>query len=284
MQDQINFCDDAPDEIWDTIVAMVDENRAPGRNLPQMYREGYNYLRRWRAASRTDLPALRRDFPVLCPAHMLYCNQKSEKWIVEAGLLSEVDPYKLSEYICKDTAIIEKYHDLFFNVRSKLQSRGYILNQILLPAFSRGVSERDYDLMYKTIAYCLGWSVFSEFIDYKALSDDSRMRLQEGFRDNMIKLGYVASRRLEVNNFNATLVIDSCIKMQEMEREARLNMAQGGSVVNLLGELLVKCKTVIAAPSPTLMLDEPRAEGMINGMRVIEYGQPIPAEENHGKA
>ena len=283
MKDEIDFCDNAPDETWDTIVAMVDENRAPGRNLPPIYKEGYTYLRRWRSASRTELPALRRDFPVLCPAHMLYCNQRSEKWIVEAGLLSEVESQKLADYISKDPAVIDKYHELFFSVKDKLHSRGYILNQILLPAFSRGMSDRDYDLMYKTIAYCLGWDTFSEFIDYKALSDDSRAKLQEGFRDNMIKLGYIASRRLEVNNFNATLVIDSCIKMQELEREARLSMTQGGTVVNLLGDLLTKCKTVIAAPSPTFLLDEPRAESMINDVKLIEYG-PIPVEEKHGKA
>lgn len=52
--------------------------------------------------------------------------------------------------------IVETYEALFFNVREKIQHRSYILNCVLGPAIHRGLSEREFDLLWKLYGYFLG--------------------------------------------------------------------------------------------------------------------------------
>lgn len=272
MTESIDFCENTPSELWDTVVAMVDEKRAPSRrDEDEVYRRGFNFLKRWRTSTKVDRWAMKRDYPTLFSAFVLYANPQSEKWMIEAGLLTETPVEKIAEYVGQAVEVIKDYALFFFNVRSRLRSRGYILNQIMMPAFARGMHQRDYDMLFKTMAYCMGWDVFTEFLDKRSMSAQTRSKLSDGFKDNLIKLGYIATQRIEVNNFNATMVIELCLKLAEMERATGLGASNDEAMV-LMQSLLSQCKLAIMPTDAKFMeFDEPRAYTMLTGAATEGY-------------
>lgn len=75
---------------------------------------------------------------------------------IEAQILARCDDYAVGFRCGVPPTVIEAYEALFFNVREKLQHRGYILHCVLGPSIQRGISEREYDLLWKLYGYFLG--------------------------------------------------------------------------------------------------------------------------------
>lgn len=281
MEFDLSLLDDMPERRWQVIALLVESGRMPRRRAGEDdIRRGFHFLRRYKApAPLVSKLVLRDEYPELYWAYGLYENPKSERWIIEAGLLTDVPLPELAEYVAKPLGVVQTYERMFYDVRDRLGSRGYILNRVLMPSYSRGMHSRDFDLMFKTLAYCAGWSIFKEFIDSGVLTDDSRSFLESGRNDRLLKLGWMASHRLEVNNFNALEVMDLCLKLQEMEQNLK-----GGTrddVNKLLAGLLQSCVTTML-PRDCKVIDEPRA-----GVGVgLKYGEAIPvtAEVHDGKA
>lgn len=274
MEDRVIISRNSPSWIWDTVCAMNDDNRTPPRK--QEYaalREGVYFLRRYDAASSSDVLTLERDYPDLFAAHELYINPVGERWILEAGLLTDLTLAELGEYISQPEAVIKKYSEIFYNIRPRLGARGYVLNHIFMPAIRRGMNGRDFDFLYKTLAYCLGWTVFTEFIDAKAMSDGSRTLLEAAFRDRMLKLGWIAANRLEVNNFNGTAILEQCLKLQELEKDKGPTAGQAEAHL-VLQALLASCKTTILPSGKDLCLDEPRVDELVAGVPYPKYVKP----------
>lgn len=79
-----------------------------------------------------------------------------QKHLIEAQLLARCDNRDIAWRCGTNDEVIEAYEQLFFNVRTKLQHRSYILNCVMGPAIHRGLSEREYDLLWKLYGYFLG--------------------------------------------------------------------------------------------------------------------------------
>ncbi len=271
MTDINTFTENSPSAAWDMVVEMVDSNRAPTRRPEdEVYRKGFHFLKRFKTAYGPDRLSLRRDYPTLFAAFMLFNDTRSERWIIEAGLLTDVKSEELAEYVAQPVGVIEEYEKYFYNVRARLKSRGYILNQVLTPSFGRGMHQRDYDMMYKTMAYCMGWNVFTEFIDRREMSATTRSVIGTGFRDNLIRLGYQATQRMELNNFNAHIVIELCLKLAELESAKGPGGGREDAMV-LLQDLLAQCKLAILPSSRPLDFNEPRVDVQLHGAQQLEY-------------
>ncbi len=75
---------------------------------------------------------------------------------IEAHLLARETNYEIGYRCGVAPSVVEAYEALFFNVREKLHHRQYILNCVMGPAIHRGLSEREYDLLWKLYGYFLG--------------------------------------------------------------------------------------------------------------------------------
>lgn len=111
------------------------------------------------AEARTDaqraLLAERR--PEIFWAYWTYNMQQNPmRHLIEAHLLARSTDYNIGFRCNMAPNIIEAYEALFFNVREKIQHRSYILECVLGPAIHRGLSEREYDLLWKLYGYFLG--------------------------------------------------------------------------------------------------------------------------------
>jgi hypothetical protein len=84
--------------------------------------------------------ALRADtFPDLSgqpayAAHEVWKANRSPRWLLEAYLLTDLAIDEVARECSLPTAVVEAYHELFFDVRGKLQARDWIVSQVILSA------------------------------------------------------------------------------------------------------------------------------------------------------
>lgn len=259
-----------PSWVWDTASAYVSDGRRPRRRELPILRECYNFLCRYTKVEddTVGLRDLMLDYPDLSRAHALHLDMLGDHWVVEAGLLTDAPFDEVAAYTSLDVGTIKKFGEVYYNVRPKLASRGYILNRIFMPALARGMYSRDYDFLYKTLAYCLGWKVFQDFIDAKTMSADSRSILEHSFKDRMLKLGWMAAHRAEVNNYNVTSILEQCLRLAELEKE-RGALAGQAEAYAVMSALLAGCKTTIVGRGTDLDLNEPRADELVVGAKTM---------------
>ena len=252
-----------PDHRWERVQHLVKHQLAPTRRPEDDWlRDGYHFLSRFLRDKNGSVERLRQEYPALSKAYELVSQQESEAWLIEAGLLTDVPLVDLAKYAGVDETVVKTYEFYFFQIRDKLESRGYVLNRVLYPAFRGGMSQRDHDFMYKTLAYCAGWSVFKEFFELHQMDPRTEMWVHNSFRSTLLKKGWIATQRLEVNNYNAVEIIDKCLELKRIEAEKGEEPARI-EALELLKGLLGQCRLSILASTDPIPLDEPRAAELI---------------------
>lgn len=266
----------APQYRWELLRQMVDNRVMPSRRPEDDWlRTGHSFLSRMRRGKTAAAYQLQREQPDLYRAYTLSLHRESESWIIEAGLLTDVSYEELAQYIHATPEAIKLYEFYFYNVRDKLSSRGYVLNHILMPSMRGGLSQRDFDFLYKTLAYCAGWPIFKEFFELHEMDPKVEMWVHNSFRSTLLKKGWLALQRLEVNNYNALEVVDKCLELKRIEFEKGEEPARI-EALELLKGLLGQCRLSILASTEPLTLDEPRAAEMLTGAKQTEsfVGRP----------
>jgi hypothetical protein len=282
--DGVPLYENSPSWRWDLVKALLHEGRRPGRSMDKHVQNAFRFLSRWKKSTEVDRYLLKRDYPTLFSAYLLYANPHSERWLVEAGLLSEATFEDIGKYTAHKAKVVELYGEMFYDIREKREAKGYIANRVLIPAAQRGMDGRDFDCFLKMLAYFAGWKVMTDFIADGDMSDETRQFLSTNFMDSMLKLGYQATHRLDVNNYNAMAVIEQCVKLRELEqaRHGSLTHAESWAIME---SLLKKCATVPRTEAPQLSAVEPRVLENTGDRKILTYGDPIPvmAGANNGE-
>lgn len=100
---------------------------------------------------------LAAEMPDVFWAHSLYSNESNTmKWDLEAHLLARSSDWEIGFHCGLPTEIVSAYENLFFNVREKLAHRGYVIHCVMGPSVHRGLSEREFDLLWKMYGYAYG--------------------------------------------------------------------------------------------------------------------------------
>lgn len=250
---------------WEQIRQMVEEQVAPGRRPEDDWlRTGHNFLSRLRRGKGAAVRGLIRDYPDLYAAYALMKHKNSESWMIEAGLLTDISYDELAQYVCCTVETVKQYEFYFYSVKDKLDSRGYMLNHVLMPAFQGGMSQRDQDFLYKTLAFTAGWPTFKEFFEMHEMNPKVEMWVHNAFRSMLLKKGFIAVNRLEINNYNAIEVIDKCLELKRIEAEKGEEPARI-EALELIKGLLGQCRLSILASTEPLALNEPRAAELLAG-------------------
>lgn len=269
--------DDGPEWRWSRVTRIVEQDRTPPRRTcDALIRRACNYLkRRGRLRDLEDQAWLQQDYPDLFGAHNLYENPESEKWIIEAGILADQEDGFIADYVATTPAVVKAYTDYFFDIRGKLKSPGFIINRVLRPAAQRGTAMNENDMMIKMAAWTGGWKLVQESLDSRHLSVESLNWLKTAFLHELIKKGWMAARRVDVNNFTAMEIINSVLRVAELEHDVKKtklvhkdDKVQTNEVLAGLQGLLNSMQTGILRPE-TVVGPEERA-------------MAVP-EESHGK-
>jgi hypothetical protein len=265
-----------PDYRWQLAAEMVSARTPPSRGDPEeaLFRTAYNFIMRLRNGKGSAVRKLQREYPDLYMAHALFQHRDSECWILEAGLLTTVPKADLARFVAVSTEVVDLYEKYFYSVRDKLESRGYILNHILMPAVIGGLSGRDFDFLYKTLAYCAGWGVFADFLEVRQMDRQTEDWIYSSFRSRLLKQGWIAAHRVEINNFNAVEILDKCLMLKRLESEFGDKPVQDEAMALLQG-LLGQLSLPVTSNRDNIIPDEPRAAQLLLNAVPVETYEPL---------
>lgn len=100
--------------------------------------------------------ALAERRPAIFWAYRTWIEDSPRKASIEAQILARSDDYAIAFRAGMPPEVIEAYEALFFNVREKLNHRGYILHTVIGPALQQSLTEKDYRVLWKVYGYFLG--------------------------------------------------------------------------------------------------------------------------------
>lgn len=227
--------DDGPGWRWSRIEYLIKhELLPPRRTADPLVRRGYQYLKRRKSLylNPADEHWIRSDYPDLFSAHNMWQDTMSERWIVEAGILANQSCDFLASYVASKPETVRAYERYFFDIRDKLGSPGYIINRLIRPGISQGTVEGEYDQMVKLAAWVGGWKLVQDTIDARHLTAESIGWLKTAFIHELVKKGWMAARMIRVNNFTASELINSVLRLAELEQTAlQAKLAQKGEEV-----------------------------------------------------
>jgi hypothetical protein len=111
------------------------------------------------------------DYPLMHQAYTLYSKDGASdlRWEVEARLLSGQTDEEIAKLTSASPEVIDLYEKVFFNVRDRLDSSSYIIQVVMGRSIHQGVSDRDYDLIWKMYGYHGGPDILSAFINRTGL-------------------------------------------------------------------------------------------------------------------
>ena len=222
----------AVDWRWQRAVEIVD-----GNGIPATRRKdepiGYKWINkavRFNAALRDSIDSdyrmieLSEAEPDIFWAWYMWERLRAMRASVEARILARCTNDEVGIHCGIPPSYIEAFEALFFNVREKMYHRSYILHCVIKPVVSRGLTDREYDLLWKLYGYFLGPHVVnaleSQFVDaswcgtpdavHSALTDDaiSTMKLKAA----------LATKTVAVNTHTQLALMDQFSKFVEIER------------------------------------------------------------------
>lgn len=212
--------------------------------------EGFKWIRRAlrlkrhhaAAGSRPDvLYNLARLDPALFWAHSIWAEDKQPtRWEIEARILAGETDEEIAKKAGCEADVIGAYESVFFNVREKLQNTTYIVNVVMAEAVTRGMTERQYDLLWKMFGYRGGpyvldamISKFSE-IETPKKSEDVSQFFQDAAINSMRMKASIAAMTVPINSHTQLSLLDSYVKYVEIERTTEnAAKAQVGIVQNI---------------------------------------------------
>lgn len=205
-------------------------------------RKAVRYMKKSEKAT-TELKQLRLadKYPDIFWAHFLWRQQTApQRYSIEARLLAKCTSTEISLRTGFTHGAIDAYENLFFNVRTRLRQTGYILHQVMGPAIQRGLSDREYDLLWKLYGYFLGPHVLdaleSRFVspNWCHTSDSVNDTLLDDAVSTLKLRAAIAAKTVPVNTSTQLALLEQFTRFVEVERSTD---SAGKSQSALLGHI-----------------------------------------------
>lgn len=177
-----------------------------------------------------DRYLLMEKYPDIYGAYLIHQRGGDEerhpmRYAIEARLLASQTPRDIAPRFGIEMKVVENYERLFFNVTEKLNNRDYIMTCVISPAVHAGLSDRDYDLLWKLFGYIYGPVVLDTYITTTTclrrperveevnavLAEDARSSLQRKVASTI--------RGYTVNPFTQGELIATYQRLVEMEEK-----------------------------------------------------------------
>lgn len=285
---------------WRWLRALQADTSGPRANARIDGPDGYKWIRRALKLKRNHAKAvgnpaklymLSEQDPALFWAHNMWTEDKiPTKWAIEAHVLADEPVEEIAQRIGADPSVVEAYEAVFFDVRSRLANREYIINVVMKDAVTRGLTERNYDLLWKLFGYQCGSVVLDAMINRMTVlhKPTKAEDLSSFFNDAAIGIikqkATIAALTVPVNSHTQMLLIDSFVKYTEIERTTdNASRAQATIIENvnaMLGALPFRVGTKLESEqSKMLPYDNNAAELRGEEMLTIVAGGVVENTE-----
>ncbi len=179
------------------------------------------------------------------------------RWYIESYLLASCTDQEISIKTGADPETVSAYENLFFNVREKLPNQGYILNCVIGPALHRGLSDREYDLLWKLYGYIYGPYMLDSLISKTVAPSrcDSPDAVAATLRDDAVGNVLIASAKagktIGVNTATQLDLLNIFTKFVEIE-QSNDNARRGSEqIMSAISSMLSSVPFTVAGRDPT---------------------------------
>lgn len=185
------------------------------------------------------------------------------RYEIEARILANEKPEIVAQKAGLSSGCIKLYEKLFFNVLDRIKNKMYILHVAIGDQIQRGMTDRDFAVLWKLYGYVRG----SHMLDYlittfgdwgRPGADEVEHQLLEDHKSNMKRKAALASRMTGINHHTADRLIELHTKITEVERstgdDANDNVRNNIQVMLNHLPLLVGSKGAIDQTDPMLAL------------------------------
>ncbi len=248
-----------------------------------------------RDASDAARSVLAERRPEIFWAHWVWTNQANPvKHVIEAHLLARSDNHTIGYRCNMPPQCIEAYEALFYNVRDKIHHRSYILNVVIGPAIHRGLSEREFDLLWKLYGYFLGPCIIDalegKFVNPTwcgtptavgaAVMDDAISTLK-------LKAA-LATKTIQVNQHTQLAIMDAFTKFVEIERNTDSSGKAQEQILDHISAMMTtlpfnvggrSSRTTMSMNSPLDAFDKTAIELTYEETMRLSVRQPIAHQE-----
>jgi hypothetical protein len=239
---------------WRWLRAVQIDSGGPRASSARDGAEGFTWIRRAsrlkrrfeQAASRPEiLYRLIQNDAALFWAHAMWLDDKAPaRWSVEARILAGETDKQIADRMGIDESVVQAYAAVFFNVRERLANRDYIVNVVMADAVTRGLTERQYDLLWKLFGYHGGIYVLDAVISKVSPIDKPTNAAGVGtfFQDfavNTVKhKAAIATLTIPINTYTQIALIESFVKYVEIEKNSENAGKAHSTIVENIGAMM----------------------------------------------
>lgn len=178
-------------------------------------------------------------------AHSMWLDDRAPtRWSIEARILAGETDEEIAAKLGTSPAVIAAYEAVFFDVRSMLMNKDYITTVVMSDAVVRGLSERQYDLLWKLFGYHGGSHVLDAVIakvtpmTKPEQAKDVGLFFQE-FAVNAVKhRAALATITMPLNAHTQLALIDSFVKYVEIEKSSETAEKAHGTIIDNIGAMM----------------------------------------------
>jgi hypothetical protein len=220
-----------PDWRWQKVVAYREAGRRIPRSktdplLSKVYR--FSTLLD-NCEDDFDSVELSEQYPELCDAHTIYKHDgaSSSKWELEARLLARESYESINQKMHITPETVDTYEQVFFNVNDRLTSKSWIINCVIGRSIHAGLTERDYDLLWKMYGLFSGPIMLDVVIGKMGLKDQHAASFDQSvamLRDSLDVQSVIAASKsfaiAPVNGFTAVPLIQVEQAYRQMAKDS----------------------------------------------------------------
>ena len=244
---------------WQRVLELADAAASASRKgVDHWVKRAYNYQKRKATLNVRTESRLAAAYPNIHTAFLIHMNAVTHfRWIIQAAVLADVDRKELADFLALTPDIIENYEMLFFDVRCKLKSRGYIIGSVLGPIMATGVNGTDPDGFWKILAFNGGWEHVQGCWDAgRATSKAMAFYKTLGVQQAVIKSA-ASGVGVQPNNFNAVDLMRVGLERVQLEEE-RGKAVGGDEHTESFAALIENLNVTVQDPRAQLPAEEER--------------------------
>ncbi|NDD52775.1 hypothetical protein EBZ39_02660 [bacterium] len=178
-------------------------------------------------------------------AYSMWSDDKAPtRWGIEARVLAGETDEQIASKLGTKPSIISAFVNVFFDVREKLQNMDYMVNVVMANAVTRGLQERQYDLLWKLLGFHGGPHVLDAVINKFTQTDRPTTphgvtNFFQDFAMNSIKYkAALAAVTVQSNSHTQLPLLDMYAKYVEIEKNTDGSSRAQHTIVENIGAML----------------------------------------------
>lgn len=206
---------------------------APGRDKDDSWTKAAASFRKAKDACRNEVEIyqLMEQYPELSMAYELWDEERvnaegrpnAMRYEIEARILARESYETISKKSGLSVSTLKWYERLFFNVQDRINNRMYIFHQAIGDAIQRGMTDRDYAILWKLYAYVRGPHMLdflvTTFNDWaRPIAGQVESSLLDDHRLTMRRKAALAARMVGINHHSSDRLIELHTKIVEIEK------------------------------------------------------------------